>query len=190
MVRNGALSHKIDYINFFWKFITGSRITVIFLNEWIFPIGQNGEASRWRVCYRWGLPRLLCIHSQVFPTPTGGREERRKVTDDCLAYWKYLLLHGILEISIQPVFRIILQAAWPLWPFWAAKSVGHLSPWRPKVLLGKGALSASQSRMRWWKIMCEKIGTSCGRGWGMGECLSGSIYILTWWRQGQEMKKH
>ena len=30
--------------------ITGSRI---------FPIGQSGEASRWRVCYQQGLPRLV-----------------------------------------------------------------------------------------------------------------------------------
>ena len=26
---------------------------------WILPIGQNGEASRWRVCYQRGLPRLV-----------------------------------------------------------------------------------------------------------------------------------
>ena len=25
----------------------------------IFPIGQSGEASRWRVCYQWGLTRLI-----------------------------------------------------------------------------------------------------------------------------------
>ena len=29
------------------------------LNWWIFPIGQSGEASRWRVCYQRGLPRLV-----------------------------------------------------------------------------------------------------------------------------------
>ena len=26
---------------------------------WIFPIGQGGEASWWRVCYQRGLPRLV-----------------------------------------------------------------------------------------------------------------------------------
>ena len=68
MVRNGAFSHKIDYINIFLEIlnlegnqnrITGSRVTAILLNGWIFPIGQSGEASRWRVCYQQGLPRLV-----------------------------------------------------------------------------------------------------------------------------------
>ena len=31
----------------------------ILLNGWIFPNGQSGEASRWRVCYQRGLPRLV-----------------------------------------------------------------------------------------------------------------------------------
>jgi hypothetical protein len=39
--------------------ITGLKVTVIFLNGWIFFIGQSGEASRWRVCYQQGLPRLV-----------------------------------------------------------------------------------------------------------------------------------
>ena len=39
--------------------ITGSRVTAILLNGWIFPIGQSGEASWWRVCYQRGLPRLV-----------------------------------------------------------------------------------------------------------------------------------
>ena len=34
----------------------------ILLNKWIFPIGQSGEASRWRVCYQRGLPRLVSYH--------------------------------------------------------------------------------------------------------------------------------
>ena len=29
------------------------------LKKGIFPIGQSGEASRLRVCYQWGLPRLV-----------------------------------------------------------------------------------------------------------------------------------
>ena len=29
------------------------------MNGWIFPIGQCGEASWWRVCYQRGLPRLV-----------------------------------------------------------------------------------------------------------------------------------
>ena len=40
---------------------TGSRVTAILLNARIFPIGQSGEASRWRVCYQRGLPRLVYI---------------------------------------------------------------------------------------------------------------------------------
>ena len=34
---------------------------VILLNTWIFPIGQSGEASRWRVCYQRGVPRLVTV---------------------------------------------------------------------------------------------------------------------------------
>ena len=60
MVGNGALSHKIDYITIYEEILnleghqnctTGSRVTAILLNAWIFPIGQSGEDSRWRVCY-------------------------------------------------------------------------------------------------------------------------------------------
>ena len=39
--------------------MNGSRVKAILLNEWIFSIGQSGEASRWRVCYQQGLPRLV-----------------------------------------------------------------------------------------------------------------------------------
>ena len=68
MVGNGAFSHKIDQVTIFLEIlnlkghpnrITGSRVTVILLNGWILPIGQSGEASRWRVCYQRGLPRLV-----------------------------------------------------------------------------------------------------------------------------------
>ena len=55
MVGNGALSHKIDFITIFEEILnlkghqncsTGPRSTPL-----IFPIGQSGGASRWRVCY-------------------------------------------------------------------------------------------------------------------------------------------
>ena len=32
---------------------------MILLNGWTFPVGQSGEASRWRVCYQQGVPRLV-----------------------------------------------------------------------------------------------------------------------------------
>ena len=53
MVRNGAFSHKIDFITTFLENLnlkvqqnrtTGSRVTAILLNGWNFPIGQSGEA--------------------------------------------------------------------------------------------------------------------------------------------------
>ena len=62
---------QINYITIFQEnlnlaghqnHITGLRVTTIFLNEWIFPFRQSGEASRWRVCYQQGLPRLVCIN--------------------------------------------------------------------------------------------------------------------------------
>ena len=37
----------------------------ILLNGWIFPIEQSGEASRWRVCYQWGLPHLVFSKYEV-----------------------------------------------------------------------------------------------------------------------------
>ena len=55
MVENCAFSHKIDNITSFFEIlnpeghqncITGSRVTAILLNGWIFPIGQSGQASR------------------------------------------------------------------------------------------------------------------------------------------------
>ena len=68
MVRNGAFGHKVDCLNILKDIfnleghqnsITGSRVTVILLNGWTFPIGQSGEASWWRVCYQRGLPHLV-----------------------------------------------------------------------------------------------------------------------------------
>ena len=70
MVGNGAFSHKINYFTNFMEIlnleehhnlITGTRVTAILLNEGIFPIGQSGEASWWRVCDQRGLPRLVKI---------------------------------------------------------------------------------------------------------------------------------
>ena len=37
----------------------------ILLNGWIFPIGQIGEASWWKVCYQRGLPRLDFIAPEI-----------------------------------------------------------------------------------------------------------------------------
>ena len=51
--------------------ITGSRVTKIWLNGWIFSIGQSGEASQWRVCYQGGLPRLV-YSAFVFISIKGG----------------------------------------------------------------------------------------------------------------------
>ena len=59
--------------------ITGSRVTAILLNSWIFPIRQSGEASRWGVCYQPGLLRLVVnqfqilltlLYDQITKTPT------------------------------------------------------------------------------------------------------------------------
>ena len=60
-VGNGACSHEIDYFTILnlkghQNRITGSRVTS---KKGTFPIGQSGEASRWRVSYQRGLPRLV-----------------------------------------------------------------------------------------------------------------------------------
>ena len=56
MVEDGAFSHKIDFVTIFEEIlnpegplnrITGSKVTVILLNRWIFPVG---EVSLGRVC--------------------------------------------------------------------------------------------------------------------------------------------
>ena len=68
MVGNGALSYKIVYITIFKEILnleghqnhtTSSKVMAILLSAWNFPIGQSGGASRWRVCYQRGLPRLV-----------------------------------------------------------------------------------------------------------------------------------
>ena len=56
MVEDGAFIHKIQHVT---NRITGSRVTAILLNAWISSIGHSGGASRWRVCYQRGLPRLV-----------------------------------------------------------------------------------------------------------------------------------
>ena len=75
MVGNGAFSHKIDYITILIKIlnleghenrITGARVTAILLNDLIFPLGQSGEAKRWRVCYQRGLSRLVFTNSALW----------------------------------------------------------------------------------------------------------------------------
>ena len=40
---------------------TGSRVMAIFLNWWIFPIGQNGEVSRWQTC-----KNHFFVNSEIF----------------------------------------------------------------------------------------------------------------------------
>ena len=59
MVTNGAFGHKILNLEGHQNHITGSRVTAILLNWWIFPIGKSCEASRWTVCYQQGLPLLI-----------------------------------------------------------------------------------------------------------------------------------
>ena len=78
MIKNGAFSHKRDYITIFWEIlnleghqnrISGSRVRAILLNGLIFPIWQSGEASRWRVCYQRGLPHLVYLYHHSYWTP-------------------------------------------------------------------------------------------------------------------------
>ena len=68
MVVNAVFSHKRDFITVSLEilnltghqsYITGTRVTATFLNRRIFPFGQSGEASWWRVCHQWGLPRVV-----------------------------------------------------------------------------------------------------------------------------------
>ena len=97
-VRNGALSHKIDYISNFkdnqnlkgYQYRnTGSRVMAILLNMWIFPIRQSGEASRCRVSYQRGLPRLVSQHL----------ESKNKPPFCIRADVNYILMMAILHLS-------------------------------------------------------------------------------------------
>ena len=74
-VGNGAFSHTIEKVTILMEIlnleghqncITGLRVTPILLNRRILPIGQSGEASRWRVCYQRGLHRLVSSHCMIF----------------------------------------------------------------------------------------------------------------------------
>ena len=69
-VGNGACIHKIDLITIFQEILnldghqkrTTGSITAILLQKMIFfSFKQSGEAGWWRVCYQWGLPRLLFL---------------------------------------------------------------------------------------------------------------------------------
>ena len=78
IVRNGAFNHKIDYITILQEILNvkghqnwfiGSRVTAILLNQWIFPIGQSGEASWWTPCTAgkiFGNPRRLSVEVSVW----------------------------------------------------------------------------------------------------------------------------
>ena len=109
---------------------TGSRVTAVLLNGWIFPIGQSGEATRWRVCYQRGLPRLvsLLLHhcENLAPpfeqtncsTPTSGASRllmwtnRANCTNAYLDFSIWSLLHfpgtfaQIMKIALKfcPIF--------------------------------------------------------------------------------------
>ena len=37
-----------------------------YVTFFFFFFGQSGEAYWWRVCYQWGLPRLVCLDGEVF----------------------------------------------------------------------------------------------------------------------------
>ena len=65
MVEDGAFSHKIDYVTNFLEIlnreghpicIVGSRVTTIFLNGWILPIGGASAVEGLRST---GLPCLV-----------------------------------------------------------------------------------------------------------------------------------
>ena len=98
MVGNGAYSHKIDYI------------TAILLNAWIVSIGQSGEASRWRVCYQRGLPRLVFLHIQKIYL---SRTILHFPENSSLfgPYWAELLLRGLLYRYLTVnIFGILHQS--------------------------------------------------------------------------------
>ena len=63
MVADGAFSQKIDYVKILYLkghpiCITGSRVTEIWLNGWILPIGG---ASAVKGVQSTGLPRLVSL---------------------------------------------------------------------------------------------------------------------------------
>ena len=61
---------------------TVSRVLAVLLHGWIFPIGQSGEASRWRIFYPRGLPRLVFKNNgdyRVFENVKTKTRRRRKI---------------------------------------------------------------------------------------------------------------
>ena len=65
MIEDGAFSHKVDSVTIYYEIlnlkghpnhITGTRVTAIFLNGWILPIGGASVMDSLRSM---GLPRLV-----------------------------------------------------------------------------------------------------------------------------------
>ena len=76
---------KIDYNTIFKDIlnlkghpnpIASSRVTTILVNGWIFPLGQSGEASQWRVCYQQGLSSLVSLY---IGRNEGEKENKKKL---------------------------------------------------------------------------------------------------------------
>ena len=70
------------------------HISLVFLNGLIFPIGQSGEASWWRVCYQHGLIRLVPIFVPFNITVEQAKDEKTAET-----LKKCILELGFIELA-------------------------------------------------------------------------------------------
>ena len=100
-----------------------------------YPIGQSGEASRWKVCYQWGLPHkeisLAHIASQTKQTV-----QQRK-----------LCWHGVLECGLGPrlITRTVINLEWRFWSKGQSSSSSNVN----KAVHEKQCSTASKTKATW-----------------------------------------
>ena len=55
---DGSISDHVSHVRFQ---VSGVRCHIFFLSLFLLFIRQSGQGSRWRVCYKLGLPRLVSM---------------------------------------------------------------------------------------------------------------------------------
>ena len=101
----------------------------ILLNKWTSPNGQIGEASRWRVCYQRGLPRLIstCLGSTC--QYSGNKEKGLQGSAEARFFsWKVFLSRTRRMFPLTVVLPFCIHATVPTntrvnrceWQFWTA----------------------------------------------------------------------
>ena len=84
-----------------------SHVT-FFIFYFIILFWQSGEAYRWRVCYQRGLPRLVCLESQIITL------SQKCQKSDFLGHCSFTqFVHDVEKLRRKPkIFVNVIQRFW------------------------------------------------------------------------------